>query len=541
MKILIFSPFAGIWRHTVLESQLIASLEQNKNFEITTVGCAGLFQTDCTVRSYFRGNQVASSELADTHCKKCQNLRHLFLNSTRAKSLNLVDFSDVQDQIEITNFFTNSTNQNCLDFNYRNVSIGQKALYEIILKYKKRTLSLDTEEYNEWANSVQNAARVIGPAEKILSIINPDVVITFNAQYAIPGTFAEIALMRGIKTYTISGSSSPVEAATAIRIWDWAKYKAEDPALYEWPGFENLKSPGRREIARYSRHQKYIETGKSPWTYSQGKMRKNPYDFFGINKTQKLVLATVNSEDENFAARIAGVFPPKRTESEVFSSQIVWIKFLISYYSKKSDTHLIIRLHPREFPNKRESRMSEQAEIWKDLLDSLPANVHLDHPDCKFSLYDYFNCISILTTGWSSTAIEALSYGIAVVTYDQKILGYPADVIYTGNSIEEYKQNLVLATMSSSTESKDRKKFAMKWTCYSLFQGAIYLGGGLQDLHLRTSNVLLRTIFKFINRILNTLIPNKIRKIDLHLPRNRGNESILVNFLLSKNDNLYQK
>ena len=538
MKVLIFSPFAGIWRHTILEAQFIQALSKSKEIEITSVGCGRLFPSDCTVRTYFRGSAPNTPSTSNKLCEKCDHARKIFSERTSARTVNLDDYADIEEEGIIDSMLLQPSNAQPYKFDYKGFQLGNKALYEIILKYKKRALNLNEKEMEEWKSIVKNSALVITPAIKILNDLMPDVVVMYNAQYAIPGTFADISVQQGVQTYNLAGSSSPVEAATAIRIWNWQKYKAEDPALYEWPGGSKLRSIKGKSLSRYYRHEKYISTGKSPWTYSQAQGNRNPYEFFEIPDNKSLVLAVLNSEDEIFAAKIAEVFPVSRTESIVFSSQWDWISYLIQFYKEKPDFHLIIRLHPREYPNKRENQFSEQATIWENLFMSLPPNIHLDHPKDRFSIYDYFPHIRILTTGWSSTGIEALARGIPVVTYDRRILGYPSEEILTGSSISDYKRNLELA--ESLGRSSKRIEFARKWINFSLFEGSVYLGGGIQDAPLRSSNPLFKNSLRILNRILNRMIPSKIKKFDLLIPRSRKDDKKLLNLIFNKKDNLYQ-
>lgn len=538
MRVLLFSPFSGIWRHTILESQLISALETSNSIEIFSVGCDGLFPKNCMVRDYFRGGAPYTSKNSIDSCIRCKNSRNIFASKTKAQTLNLLDFSNQEKFYEVENFVSELKNLNLDKVNFDEFEVGKMALYEIILKYKKRSTVLNNEEFNEWKLSVTNVALTIDPAIKILSKIKPDAVIIYNAQYGVPSMFAEISLKLGIKTYTISGSSSPVEAATALKIWDWKAYKAEGPSKTEWLiRNQNLKI-NNRDRKRVVRHNKYILTGKSPWTYSKGKSNQNPYEFFALEKDAKIILAVINSEDEIYAARVAGVFSDLRTYSTVFSTQREWVEFLLKIYSEKQGFHLIVRLHPREFPNKREKQLSEQAQIWMQLLKFLPENVHLDYPELGFSIYDYFPYIQMLTTGWSSTALDALSHGIPVVTYDKNLLGYPYEEILTGTTREEYKKNLGIAETSERENAK--KNFYTRWITFSEFHGSIFLGGGLQDAHLRAFNPWFKIILRILNRLVNKFFPNIVKELDLRIPRSTKDDRKIIELLTQKKDNLYQ-
>ena len=452
--------------------------------------------------------------------------------------MNLSDFSNTENAQKVERFVQEISTVESREIFYEGIELGRKALYEVIIKYKKRDMNLNELQNAEWISNVRNQALLIGPAQKIISEIKPDAVMVYNAQYGTPGTFADVSIKMGIQTFTISGSSAPVEAATALKIWDWGKYRGEDPAIFNWSRSARLSKVSRRNQIRLSRHLNYIETGNSPWTYSQGKSNVNPYEFYGIKKSDKIVLAVLNSEDEKFAAEIGKIFPISRTRSKVFETQIDWVNFLIQLYGNIDGVTLIIRLHPREFPNKREQQLSEQAKIWETTLNGLPNNVLLDHPDKKFSIYDYYPFVGVLTTGWSSTAIEALLKGIPVVTYDKNILGFPSDLVMSGTSQKEYEENLLRAHLLS--RDRERITAAADWLIYSLFEGSVFLGGGLQDAHLRVTNKILRFMIRAFNRLANIVCPSQIKKIDLGIPTSKRDARKITELLLQRKTNLHE-
>ena len=78
-----------------------------------------------------------------------------------------------------------------------------------------------------------------------------------------------------------------------------------------------------------------------------------------IRPDQKLVVAMMSSYDEYIAARAIDEVP---SESEfLFPSQLEWIRALIEWFKTRPALFLLIRVHPREFPNKREATKSAHA------------------------------------------------------------------------------------------------------------------------------------------------------------------------------------
>ena len=77
-----------------------------------------------------------------------------------------------------------------------------------------------------------------------------------------------------------------------------------------------------------------------------------------------------------------------------------WIKFTVEWVSSRPDLFLIIRVHPREFPNKRESVTSEQAIALSKFFEHLPKNVAINWPSDSISLHDL---IRITDVGLNAT------------------------------------------------------------------------------------------------------------------------------------------
>ena len=165
---------------------------------------------------------------------------------------------------------------------------------------------------------------------------------------------------------------------------------------------------------------------------------------------------------------------------------------------KRPDLRLIVRLHPRDLPNKRDSVLSEQHAKWMGLLATLPTNVVLNHPDQKVSFQEVCFVSDVVVTGWSSTAIEAMLLGKPVVTYDESLPGFPKDIHLTGRSKEEYFKNLEASLFNAPSQS--HVEVANRWLTHFLVRGSIQLSGGLfANLRIK-GPVVIRKILSGLDR-----------------------------------------
>jgi hypothetical protein len=138
------------------------------------------------------------------------------------------------------------------------------------------------------------------------------------------------------------------------------------------------------------------------------------------------LVATMSSYDEVYAAQEAGICPPYKG---AFASQIDWIRWLVDYVSDRKDLFLIIRVHPREFPSRRErvGKMSDHARRLESAFAELPANCVINWPSDKVSLYDLAKDAEVVLNAWSSAGKEMRLLGLPVVEWMPDLLFYPPD------------------------------------------------------------------------------------------------------------------
>jgi len=147
-------------------------------------------------------------------------------------------------------------------------------------------------------------------------------------------------------------------------------------------------------------------------------------------------------------------------------------------------------VHPRDFPNKRETFRSEQSFMLEDLLEHVPANAHVNWPAEGVSLYELLEDTDAILTGWSVTAMEALVLGIPVVTYDANLPSYPPDIQYTGRSEAEYYANIDRALADGWRLENAIKGF--RWLAYNFVTCTVTVSEGFGQFELGTRSYLRR-------------------------------------------------
>ena len=145
MKVLLFAPYAKVWQHVILESQLERLLTQ-LGHEVIIVQCFESFISFCHMHES-SGLKVDSS-LSERKeiCRSCtkNGLAGQRKFSVRQK---LIEYAQEQDKLRIEKFVDDINNSNLELLNFDGQPVGKIALSEIVLRYKKRDFQLSPEQF----------------------------------------------------------------------------------------------------------------------------------------------------------------------------------------------------------------------------------------------------------------------------------------------------------------------------------------------------------------------------------------------------------
>jgi hypothetical protein len=474
-SVLFFAPFSGIWKHSLSEYGLIRILK-NK-YKVYDIRCDRYFREFCTVMNNKNLDLVSSHDDKEQICFACKKNAKL-LNVRGITRLELeVPINDLNINSTIASIYTKDFKE-LYNLEFNSIPVGRIAVFESIIKYKKTDFNFSEEELAHYRTKVIHALKASLIADAAANIINPKFVFIHSPQYAVGGSFGAYFERKKIKVYAISQSSNASERYRSVMLWNWNKHKLNNPAKESW--VEGTKSVSKSDLKRASRHLKYLKTGNSPFTYSAKYTGNSIRTFFGLSKTTKIFLLATSSYDEVHANYSSGLSKFTPFNSVVYQNQVDWIKSTINFFAKKEGSALVIRLHPREFPNNRDSVPSSHGVMLENILKNLPSNVFVDHPSLGLSVYDYFDEIQCVITGFSSVGLEAMLAGIPCVSYDSSLIDIPEDIHFTGSSQLEYFTNIDKAFFM-----QDRKKImydAIHWLAYMSALGSVRVPSSFNDL-----------------------------------------------------------
>jgi hypothetical protein len=440
LNLLFFTPHTALWPHTAPEAYLARALAECGH-RISYLTC-GQAQTYCAPMTARRLAPGCTPKESARICSDCKAGAAAIYRVYRFPVDALARYLGADDFAKFDAMAATAVAEKSLDTEYLGVKVGRVALYEFTLAHKKMSTELTELQWREYQVYLANALRTLQGFARYLKDQRPDAILTFSPQYSNINSCMQYAISQGLQVLFIESGTNLAHRLGTMRVWDWKVHKLVNPALTYWNRSEaNPVTP--LSAAKVIGHFEQLLSGQhfavfsAPYAGSSGIRQR-----WGIAAEQKVLLMTLSSYDEAYAALLIDGFPYKKVFSDVFCTQAEWVKATLDWVATRPDLFLVIRVHPRDFPNKRETFRSEQSFMLEDLLEQVPNNAHVNWPAEGVSLYELLEDTDVILTGWSVTAMEALVLGIPVVTYDANLPSYPRDIQYTGRSEDEYYANV---------------------------------------------------------------------------------------------------
>lgn len=497
LDLLFFTPHAALWPHTVPEAYLARALAECGH-NVSYVSC-GKAQTYCAPMTAYRLEPGCDVTSAQRICSRC-NTGIKSIQSTYGFPVEVLASYLNEKAIAILEAMAAvAVEEKSLDTEYLGVKVGRLALYEFTLAHKKMTTELSESQWREYQVYLANALRTLHGFSRHLEKHRPDVVVSFSPQYSNINSCMQYAISLGIRVLFIESGTNLAHRLGTMRVWDWRVHKLVNPALTYWN--ESAEHPVTLvTAAKVIAHFEQLLSGhhfavfSAPYAGSGGVRQR-----WNARPEQKILLMTLSSYDEAYAALLIEAFPYEKVFSDVFRTQAEWVKGTIAWVAKRPDLFLVIRVHPRDFPNKREVLRSEQSFMLDGLLEKVPNNVHVNWPGEGVSLYELLEDTDVVLTGWSVTAMEALVLGIPVVTYDSNLPSYPRDIQYTGRSESEYYANIERALFDGWRIENAVHGF--RWLAYNFSECTVTVSHNFGQFELGVQPPLSRLWSKVKNRI----------------------------------------
>ncbi len=462
MRILLFAPYSAIWQHAFPEALAADALKQGGH-EITYVTCGEMLSSICIS---MRANGLSIDSPIDAKqriCRICNENKELIKKGFNFDGFDISTYLTNEDKEFVDTQINKISHENYYDFQYAGIPLGRLATYETMLQYKKN--NLDMSHPDEWASYVvwlKNAFYVACAAPKILDAIKPDRIVIYSNTYSSNNVFNFCAKQRDIPSYSMTAWDNLAafyQGFIMVKGYNLTHWYTQFEA---WNKVKNKPFPGKM-LAKALPHILSQIQSRTFLSYSKAKQSNvDILKYFGISRSQKIAVAMMSSYDEIIASYAVGEFDT--CHGKIFVDQLEWIKGLIDFFKNRPDLFLIVRTHPREFPNHREKQKSKNAILYEEALSNLPSNIRVNWPADNLSIYDLAEYADVILNGFSSSGLEMSLLGLPVLSYANEWNTYPIDLDIKVDTKEEYF--LAIDRALESGWSFERIRLAYRWLAF---------------------------------------------------------------------------
>jgi hypothetical protein len=448
---------------------LVADSLQQGGHEIVYVGCGGLLNSHCVSMSAASVPFEAPPSAKERVCRMCRKTEKILRGQFSLEGPDLLDLA-TQEDLSLAEALLGSAEPSTWPLLVQDgVEVGKIALYEMLIQSKRGALEFDLAELARYRANLKNVIIVVRITQRFLDTVQPDRIVLYNALYSVHRAVCRLAELRGIPQYYLhAGDNLSVRLRTLVLARNHAFYHYQY-LRGQWSKLQGRPCPSDA-MAAATNHLLEMARGRSIWAYSTApKGRVDLRREFNIAADQKVICATMSSDDERFGGEVAGVLTP--VKSALFSSQVDWIKALIEYVKTRPELFLLVRVHPREFPNRRERVLSDHAKTLQDALSTLPGNVRANWPTDGTSLYDLATITDVFANAWSSAGREMAWLGLPVVLYSTELCLYPPELNYVGTTESEYFRQIEKALADGWSVETIRRTY--RWSAADLFFAAL--------------------------------------------------------------------
>jgi len=477
-----FSPFANIWPHAFPEALIAESLAE-RGADITVVRCGRYMQSYCVAMSAAGLAPTDSAEKRARVCTGCEKRARLIDREVGLPSLLIDDWIRSEDRARVEDLVAEVTGTDWTELEVDGHPLGRFAGYELWLTEKLVDGDLDDRLFARYRDQLRNTLLTYFGAKRLLAEgPKPDVVIVYNDHYSAPHAFVVAAADAGVPTWTLQGGAHiqrKLESMTMLR----SEVTLED--VFRSPAWQRARHTpiDRAGVGLVGEHFAGLLQAASAFAYSSGFAGSSPAELrtrLGIADGRRVLLAAMSSEDELLAMRLIGRLPDTSVSESLFGDQFEWIEAVYRYAAAHPDVHVVVRPHPRMFPNKREQVRAGAVNRIELLQAEAPANVTYNLPADAIGLYDLMQIVDVLLNYRSTTGAELAAFGIPVVSpANRDFFTYPAELHRVGRTAEEFDRHITAALAEGW--SIEQARAAFRWFAFLFDRIAVDMSDGVHD------------------------------------------------------------
>lgn len=437
------------------------------------------------------------------YCEKCFCINNLLKQTLKGWDVFfLSDWAQTNDFVVAENEVKKIEKHNFQEYAFLGIPIGMSAIHDVVLEFKIDDLDFykRPDAWEMYLSIIRGSILCLIWFDRFLNDKKINGLMTYNSNYSLNRIISLDCDKRNISRFSMHGGPS------LAAVWDTLMLTRGDIENYRIACVKNWQKSyysrvcSQDDVNKVSEHFKELFAGKKAHAYSSPAGSVSNRDIFKwihANK-RKTLLLSLSSSDERIAIESSGIRESHSSEKFVFPTQYDLIDFLIEKVKFNPDIQLIIRVHPREFPNKRENKLSSNAIKLKKVLSNVPENVLVNWPEDNVSFYDLIHHVELVLTAWSTTLLEASLFGCPIVLPFNPTQYYDVLSDSISHTSEEYWTSILFYIDQKWTIERSVQTF--RWYWISQFGGAVYLNSSSQRLP-SFSEIIIYTISKIVKKI----------------------------------------
>ena len=426
MNILWFGVNAGLVPALALEAALADGLAQSGDL-VTRISCHGVLDAFCPVMQ--SEGLTAQSPQRDKHriCRKCRSLGASADDKAGYRTVHLDDYITDAELSGVDDVLAGISRENWNTLVREGIDVGRYSTYLSMLNHKVEKIAAHDQAWFDYVADLRNSLIAACALPRIFDEVHPTHALVYNPLYPTNRVFWELALQRGVKGISISTGGFVPNRAGTLAIYP--HLSASQTLVDSQTVVESLRTPCTAdEVQATERHLRGLVVGHDPWVYSSaptGSQEDEIREKVGVAPGRRVVLALVASPDETRSSELVDA-EFVRVPGHDLSDVQEFVRTSVDFGERNPDLDVVIRLHPRLSPNKRERITSPDLEPIQRILKSRPSNVHVNAPGDGVGLYDVMRIADVGLNQSSSSGLELLVHGIPVVHYDPpRMNAYP--------------------------------------------------------------------------------------------------------------------
>ncbi len=465
--ILFFCPEAGVTPHYATHCIVGRTLSELGHRVLLTY-CYQTFER-CPVMDMHQLPYDLSPSKKKDICDKCAGNSREMLDVYGLQGIKLQEIVTPQIINEVNRVLENMP-QDLREFTYDSIQFGNACAHDVVLAAKKYNFDkLDAETRFIWLTYIKSSLLGYLIVKQICSGLPIGALVHFN-DYSLMLSARFAALKHQVPAYSITWASHKgvdfQRLAISPTIWRNAIFRP----IQRWSVWRDLslnslevKAVTDDVISRYTARSSHIYS--TPKTFQQTTI----YQRLNLSDHKTLLVAYTSSYDEFVAGKmiVQGISASWPHTPQAFGDQIQWLRALTEYVEQAEDLQLVVRIHPREGKNKRDSVISEHLHQLKDAFDRPFKDCRFVWPEDQISSYDLAELADVALISWSTIGLEMARMGVPVLAINRGIT-YPGDdFIECAETPDEYFTKLRVLLKRPATIDVITHAFRF-YHCFSL-------------------------------------------------------------------------